>query len=402
MAIQTNVATKIVYGAESTLGTPPATNSGKILRRNTSNLAIAKDTFASAEVRTDFQVADMRHGMQSVRGSIEAELSLQSFDSLIEAAMGGTWATGVSCSPSDFATGVTVATSGGYSTLTFAGAGSLITKGFNVGDIVRLAGFTTSANNAKNLRITTLTATVMTVYPAITAASQQASGWSVTVPGKKLLMGTTKRSFTFEHVFDDIDVSELFKGCRVNGMSIRAQPNQPIGITFDILGQSGIVNGAADSPYFVSPTAAPTTSVVAGLNGGVRVGSQELAIVTGLDLNLTNSMSVAGVVGAAISPEVFQGRKLVTGNVSLFLQDEAQIAAFLNETELDIATMFNTSTGTPQDFISLNIQRAKFTSCSHQIAADGGVIAQFAWQGLVSSTSTDDLSTMVMQRSNAS
>lgn len=404
MTIQSAVGVTLTYAAESTFGTAAsAGGTSQVLRRVSSSLVPSKETFQSNEVRQDYQVSDLRHGMRSARGSIEGELSIQSYDDFLQALLGGTWASGVSCSPSDFATGVTIATSGTTSTLTFAGAGSLLTKGFKIGDIVRGTGLTNPANNAKNLRIVALTATVMTVTPAITATTQQASGWSVAVAGKKLTVGATKRSFSIEQSYLDVDISELFTGCRINSGSIRVPPNGMTTVSFDILGQNGVVLPAAQAPYFTAATAAPNTSIVAGLDGGLRFAGAERAVVTSLDLNFTNGMSVTPVIGATVSPDVFQGRKVVTGNVSAFLEDESLINVFLNETEADLVVMLPTSTGSPQDFLTLNMQRVKLSGISHSIGADGGVIIQFPFQALLANggaATAYDSSSLVIQRSN--
>lgn len=402
MTIQSNVGVTLAYALESTFGqAATAGGTSQYLRRVSSSLQITKESFQSNEVRPDYQVADLRHGLRSARGNIEGELSIQTYDDFLQALLGGTWTAGVSCSPADFATGVTVATSGTTSTLTFAGSGSLLTKGFKAGDIVRATGLTNPANNAKNLRIVALTATVMTVFPAITATTQQATGWTVAVAGKKLLMGTTKRSFTIEQNYADVDVSELFTGCRVNSGAFSVTPTGMATINFEVMGQNGIVLPAASAPYFNAPTAAPATSIVAGLDGGLRFGGAEQAIVTAMDLTVSNNMSMTGVIGTNVAPDVFQGRKTASGSISAFLENEDLINIFLNEAEVDLTATLLTSTGTPQDFITLNMQRVKLSSVQKTVAAEGGVIAQFGYTALLASLATADATSISLQRSNA-
>ncbi|SCM71497.1 hypothetical protein KL86PLE_100238 [uncultured Pleomorphomonas sp.] len=404
MAIQSSVSVDIAYGVETTFGTAATATAGKALRRVSTSLTTQKESFQSNEVRRDLQVSDLRHGMRSARGSIEGELSIQSYDDLLEAAFGGTWTAGVSVDPDDFATGVTVTTVGETSLLTFAGAGSLLTAGFKVGDVVRCTGLTAAANNNLNLRIVALDATAMTVYPAITAQAQQAEDWAVAVAGKKLLLGTTKRSFTIENIYTDIDESEQFTGCRINGVSINCQPNGMVTSTFDVLGQNGSLRKGAQSPYFTTIADAPNTEIVSGLNGALRLAGQEVGIVTAFDLSLTNNMSVAGVVGKNVSPDVFAGRKVLTGNVSAYLQDGSLIEAFLDEEEVDIVAQLLTASGSPQDFITLSMQRVKFSSNTKTIGAEGGVIAQFAYQALLANGGSGtnlDATTIAIQRSNS-
>jgi len=404
MSVQPNVNVGLAYKVETTFGVAPAASGAQYLRRVSSTLGPVKDTFESQEVRQDLQVYDMRHGMRQARGNISGELSTATYDDLLEAALRGTWAAGVSVAPADFATGVTVATPGTTSTLTFAGAGNLITKGFKVGDIVRTTGFTNPANNSTtcgNLRIVALTSTVMTVYPAITAAAQQAAGWSVAVPGKKLQFGTTKRSFTFEHNMNDALVFDRYSGVRVNGFRLGAAPNGMSNIDFELIGQSFTIGTATQ--YFTTPTAETTTGLLSAVDGFIRLNGEEQGVVTQLQLDFTNNCSNAPVIGTNISPEIYYGRMKMSGSVTAYLEDADLINVFVNESEVDLVATLEASGAAPQDFLSFSIQRLKFQTPSRTIGAEGGVVATFPFQALLKPGGTGtvyDQTTMVINRSN--
>ena len=66
------IAKRVQYKVESVYGTVPAATGpvGQILRRVTSDLNLSKETYQSNEMRTDYQVADMRHGVRSVEGNL--------------------------------------------------------------------------------------------------------------------------------------------------------------------------------------------------------------------------------------------------------------------------------------------------------------------------------------------
>ena len=70
MTIATGIAKQLSIKKEVTYATAPAAASAQAYRRVTSNLALAKQTYASAEIRPDYQVADYRHGVRSVGGTI--------------------------------------------------------------------------------------------------------------------------------------------------------------------------------------------------------------------------------------------------------------------------------------------------------------------------------------------
>lgn len=406
MPIQTGVAATIAYAVETTFGTAAAAGGGQLLRRVSSGLQTARESFQANEVRPDYQVSDMRLGSRSVRGTLEGELSIQTYDDFLAAVMRGAWTAGVSVAPAQFATGVTIAngTNANESTITFAGAGNLLTSGFKLGDIVRGTGFTTAANNNRNLRITALTSTVMTVTPRITAQAQQASGWAVSVAGRKLLMGTVSQSFTIDQHYADIDVSERFTGCRIGSAQIRVAPNGMSTVAFEVMGQDGTVLTGAAAPYFTAPAAAPNTAIVTGLDGGLRMNGVEQGIVTQLDLTITTNLSMQPVIGTPIVPDIFYGRTTASGTVSAFLEDERLINAFLNESEIDLVMVMPTASAEPRDFIALNMQRVKLSSVQKTLGTEGGVIAQFGFTPLLRSGGAGtafDQSTVVIQRSNS-
>lgn len=80
---------------ETVVGTTPDTPAFSAIRHNTTNLALSKTVIESAELRSDRQTTDGRHGNYSVGGDIAVELSYGSFDTIIEALFGGTWTANV-------------------------------------------------------------------------------------------------------------------------------------------------------------------------------------------------------------------------------------------------------------------------------------------------------------------
>lgn len=86
---------RLAYVAEVTYGTTPATPSFKTLNPTSHSLGLEKETFQSETIRSDRQIADLRHGVRSVSGDIGVEFRDASLDDLLEAVMMGTWATDV-------------------------------------------------------------------------------------------------------------------------------------------------------------------------------------------------------------------------------------------------------------------------------------------------------------------
>jgi hypothetical protein len=53
----------------------PAVGSAQIVRRVSSTLKLAKDTYQSNEIRSDRQIYDFRHGVKRVTGGIWASIA---------------------------------------------------------------------------------------------------------------------------------------------------------------------------------------------------------------------------------------------------------------------------------------------------------------------------------------
>lgn len=396
--VQENVGVLVTYAAEVTFGTPEAgSGTSQRLRRTTSSLALQKDTFQSQEVRPDQQISAFRHGGHRVGGAVEGELSVQSYDDLLQAVMRSTWATGVALAEADF---TSLAVSSGVVTF---GGGNPSTLGLRIGDIIDFTLMSVAGNNAR-CRITAMSSTTITVIKVADGSALADQGadtdCAITVVGKKLIFGTTKRSFTFEHSYPGIDVARRFDGCRIGGASFRVPPNDKVMVSFDVMGQKGVILDAGSAPYFTNATDAPNTDILTGIEGGLRMAAAEQAIVTGFDLQITHNLNTTPVIGTPYVPDIFYGRIQVTGNVSFYLADKELIEAFLNEEEVDLVLVCEDAAGT--GFISFNMQRVKFGAAADAPSGDGGVIVSAPFVALLKTAGTGyDATTLTIQRSNS-
>lgn len=95
MAFASGARHGLSYVAETTFGVTPSTPSMKEFRHTGTTLTLQKQMLESAEIRSDRQIQDARHGNRNVAGNLSFELSFGAFDDWLEAALGGTWATNV-------------------------------------------------------------------------------------------------------------------------------------------------------------------------------------------------------------------------------------------------------------------------------------------------------------------
>lgn len=359
MTIATGVGKKVAYKKETVFGTLPGDTGSNYLRRVSSSLALTKETYESAEIRNDYQVADFRHGARSVTGDVQGELSPGSYKDFIASALRQDWVAGES-------TGAIATVASNVAGTFTRSAGSFITDGFKVGDIVRWSGWGAPAtsNNSRNYRITTLTGAIMTVKDlagsaATVATKAEGDTVTCTVVGKKTWVpstGHTNDSYTIEHRHEDISVYEVFTGCRVSKVDISMPASGMSEITVGFMGQNADILGG---DYFTSPTAAGTTGILAAVNGKLTYNGADVAVVTSVDVSIDSGMTTGQVVGSNITPDVFVGRVKVSGNLSAYFTDSTFLDNFDAETPVSLVISLSTDETATADFMVITLPKLK-------------------------------------------
>lgn len=396
MALAEGVARSIIYKAYSTgaitansqptSSSDPGTGSAKIIRRVASTLNLTKDTYQSNEIRSDRQIQDYRHGVKRVTGNISGELSPGTYFDFIEAACRGTKSSAVSLSQTDF---TDIVSDSGASSFTVS-AGNPVTAGLRTGDIIRLGGLATTANNKQYL-VTGFSGgnnRTILVYPApttdavadssFTLTSNGASGKAIYVPSSSFV----SRKFGIELNSSDVDVSQFFTECRVGGFNMQLPATGMGTIETTFMGRDMEVLSGGSAPFYSSPTDATTTGCIAAVNGLLRLGGSTVGVVTGLNIQMNLSPSADPVVGQNYVPEIFLGRANVTGQITAFFQDSTIINYFANETEVSVLAYLTASSASSPDAISVYLPRIKVGGADVATSGEGGQSITLPFQAL--------------------
>lgn len=384
----------ITPGVEPVAATDPAAGSAQVLRRTTSSLQLVKSTFASSEIVASRQVPDFRHGGFHVQGDIAGELSPKTYQDLMAGVCRGSWVTGNSKTQS---TVTSLAADSATSSMTL-GASTWAAQGFNVGDVFRVATFDAS-NTGKNFLITALAGTIATVYPAPVTAGADTT-ITIAVPGRKLFPPLTSLvipKFAFEHYYSDVDLAHLFTECRVHTMKVTMPAIGIPTITFGVLGRNQTNFTAVNSPFFTSPTAITTTTLLTTFGGQLMVGGSAQAIVTAAEFTIDIKGSTQNVAFTGLVPEVFTGVLEVKGQLTVFFLDNTHLNNFINETVFDLNLMMTTANTTSADFISFYFGQVKYTGASFGIAGYAGVPITLPFQTYLKPTTVGfDSSTLTI------
>ena len=356
---------------EATVGTAPGATGGTQMRVLSSpGLERKRAQIQSNEKRADMLRSMARLGAVSVDGSYNAELTVGgATDILIEALMRSTWQAAV------------VKTSASYTNLTFgvstitAAAGSFLTDGWKVGDVLFPTGTAVGANNGVNARIVSVTATVITVAGTpFTAGGADTTG-SITRL-KKVINGATptRYSHTIEQYYTDIDLSEQFLGCRIVGMKLSFKPGAMATVTYTFAGLDRATLTSGSSPYFTAPTLTSGLDLIAD-DSVIRFNGADVAFFNGFDLDFQIANKNEPVIGSFISPDVFDNDLTVSGSITALRSDFSALTLFDAETEFDVSILLQEPAGfsTPRAALNLYLSRAKIGAVSAPILGDGGL-----------------------------
>jgi hypothetical protein len=379
MGIANGIAKKVSYKKQVTYGVAAAGGAGATsLPRTTSDLDLNKETYNSNALRSDMQKSDFRHGTRSVKGKVSDELKAGTHKDFFESFCRQTWQVAPTTGP--LTTIVAASTTANMGTFTRTG-GSYITDGFKIGQVGRWAGWATTGvnNNAKNMMIIALSATVMTVMTldgSPIAAKVAGDSVTFTLKGKQTWIpqsGHTNDMYTIEHFYSDINENEVFDSCRISTMALNLPSTGMATIDVEFLGRDMSTNSQTGA-YFTNPTVATASQALAAVNGIVVVNGVAVAVLTGLTISGNANASTGQVVGSNVSPDVFMGAVDVTGNLTAYFTDVTLRDLFKNETEASLICAFTADNTPAADFLGFTIPRFKAGGATKDDGQKGLVI----------------------------
>jgi hypothetical protein len=391
----TGVAKKVAIALEEVFGTSPVTG-GVYLRRTSSDLVLNIDSYQSQEILPSQQIEDARHGVRRPAGTFSGQMSPGSFDAFWQGLLRGTFATGSILSTVDLTLNVIAGT------LTLVGGG-LLAAGLLREDVVQISGAIApnTALNGVNLRINGLSDTVITTRDLPEGLTLGALvGLTVTVVGKKLIMPTSGQiyaSYAIEHWFSDIEVSELFTGCRIGQTTIQLPATGLVTFTSQMMGQN-MTSGV--SQQLTDPTGPTTTSALAAVNGSMSYNNVDEVIITGATISIAPAMEAPPVIGSNVVPWIFLGTMIVTGSFTALFENQVIADTFYNEIEVGISIMLTMGDET-DDFMRFTLPRVKLMG---QQKSDGqmSLVQSFTYTALLNlADDTIDMTTLVIQDSAA-
>lgn len=393
---------KIAYKKEASWGTIAPDTGAKQLRRVTSQFNQTAETLQSAEIRQDYQIADYRLGSLSTEGSLNGELSPGTYSDFFAAALAKDFVAGGTTTGAS----LTIATSGSFYTITRA-AGSWLTDGFYVGNVIRLsgAGFA-STNVGKNIQILSITALVLTVrtFDANTLTPEgPIAAADAAVVGKQTfapLTGHTSDSFTVEEFYGGgVNVSEVHAGNKVGSIAVQLPASGFCTVDVSFMGKGMMQTG--NTQHFATATPASTTGLTVGISGSVLVNGVPAGVITNASFTLDRGLEAAVVVGSRYAADIFDGRVNVTGDFSTYFENSVYRDYFINETKISLVFALTTDSEANAEVISFVLPSVKLGSTSRN-DGEAGIVQDHSFQALLNTVTTTGLpaTTLLVQDSS--
>lgn len=364
---------------------PGGTTGGQILRRVSCSVTMKKNTYASAEIRDDRQIADFRHGTRHVEGSVIGELSPSTYFDFIEAVHRDTRVGSLVILPATL-TSVTASNSG--SNFVFGG-GDPVAAGLMVGDVVAFTGMTEPADEAVRFVITSFGGTnnrTMNVTPAPTDMPAADTTFTLTRPGHTTMVpaaiGVVPRKMLLEVYQSDVHLARVFLENRLSMYKFTMPASGQVTCEFGVYGRTARTLVSAAAPYFVAPTAVTSTGVTTAAGGTLLVNGLPIGVVTSLDMTMTLTPTTADVVGQDFAAEIFLGTEALTGNISAFVEDSTLLNGFDNETEMQVLLKVTSNTAVDSPMITLFLPRIKLGTADINWTGTGGQTIASSFQAL--------------------
>lgn len=363
MTVAQGINKTLAYKVQSGLGTAASGSGGQLLRRESANFTLTKDTYSNNEIVSHQQHTGDVHGIRKTQATLSGIMSPSTYKDLQAALLRKAWA----ATSAIASLSLTIAASGSGYTITRA-AGDFLTGGIKVGDVVRLTGGSLDAANVGvNLLVTGVTDTVLTVIvptgSSLTAEGPIAS-CTVTVTGKKTWVPTTGHTnlyYTFEEYFTDLTRSHVYQDVQVGMMDVTIPATGNVTVSLGLIGLGSRVKSG--SQVLTTPTAETTTTAVASVAGVAVIGGVAQGAITSASVKIDGGVTHGeAVIGSNSIPDTQKGRIKVSGSFTALYESDTLGAIFDNETTTSLILMLADDGTDSADFITLVMPQVKLFS----------------------------------------
>jgi hypothetical protein len=332
-----------VIGAESLYTNVAST----ISLTGSTDLGSSPETVVSDVIRSDRQINDLIKVNEEVGGSVDTEFVFGLYEALLYR-----WA----LQPDSETIEVLIITSG----TVYSGSGVLaaygIHTGVNIGDWVAFIP-EQDATRASIHYVSDVMTDILSIVPSPDLPDGNYPSSNIKRLGYRY-NGNTATSFTLEKYYEDIGVYEYLDGCQIDGLSVTVPAN---GISTATMRFMGLSHSSTTSERggLISLPNEPPHPMSGAENVFVLQNYAEISgVVTEASLDITNNTRYRNVVGVEGAASLGHGEFSVTGSLTIFFEDEVDLARVLSNTEFSLAFAF---TDEAANMFAFELPRCKYS-----------------------------------------
>lgn len=368
---------QVGYIEESSFGVTPA-GTFQELRLTGESLVENIETVQSEELRSDRMIPDIIKVDASSEGDINIELSMETFDDLFQGLLFSTWSASASISSSDSITFTDA------NTITSTGS-TFSSAGFVVGQWIKVTGSSVAGNN-NYFKISSISTSGASIDVLPASLSTSSTSTAVTIySGGMIRNGVTKRSYSIEKFFSDVNQYALFDGLRVGGAELNFETGSILGGSLSFMGQTSTLSSATASS--ATYTAANANNVINAVDNLIYVykdGAVAASSFMALSMSIDNGLRGQKAIGTLGNVGIGAGRMSVSGSMSTYFEDATWYSIFKNSTAFALSFVLRDADG---NALVVTIPKVKITSSVVEAAAiDEDVMYELEWQAIRDAT----------------
>lgn len=158
-----------------------------------------------------------------------------------------------------------------------------------------------------------------------------------------LKVSNIQKYFTFEEFDSTLSFGRVFTGVEVDSLKLSIKPTDAVSAVFALMGRGHTV---VSTSIDVTPTA-----IIAGKNpmtgamGSLTIDGAS-ALVTSIDLSVTNSIKMINTIGSPAATASTNGSKSITGTLTVLLENATLYNKFIANTNAALAFTISDGTNT--------------------------------------------------------
>lgn len=323
---------------EGTFGLTPSSPSFLVLPTTGQSLRDRIGYQRSQTIRSDANIKDLVRLSKSAGGGLPCELSFAETTTALYAAIQASLRSGAEVAAR---TEASATTTNGTSTVTKAAINFTTGDPIEAGDIVKVSGTSTAAEDGY-YKVTTVAATTVTLQ-GITWTGTSAGAVTIT-RAARMKNGTTDRSFSIEVARTDIDIAQIFTGHVFDSMDISVSDEAITTISFSLAGSSSTrisapISGTGSSAIYVTsatntdPTSHPVLDSVSVPE--IRVAGSDYAAKS-LGATVNHSVASRTEIGEIGPQSMRRGSCGVSIRLRSYMDDFNDLDDFAGNTSTDV------------------------------------------------------------------